>query len=64
VVRSLEQLAGKLFIQCRPAQAIAAAEVAAAHGTGVVITGKSAALTAAALKDTGFTGPILCDANR
>jgi len=60
---SLDQLLGHLLIQCRPAQASAAAEVASANGGGLVITGRAAEPTALMLRDT-FTGPILCDADR
>ncbi len=45
-------------------QAKNAARVASAHGTGLVLTGRIPRPTVAALRDHGFTGPILCDANR
>jgi hypothetical protein len=62
---SLEHLAGRLFIQCRPAQVAAAAEVASAHGGGLVVTGKNAAVAVRGLRDHGgFSGPVLCDADR
>lgn len=39
--------------------------VAAAHGGGLVITGRSAAAAAERVRDlSGFTGPVLCDVDR
>jgi hypothetical protein len=64
VHRDLDVLAGRLLIQCRPRQATAAAEIAGAYSTGIVITGTSSIATARYLRDVGFDGPILCDANR
>ncbi|HEU5471360.1 MAG TPA: hypothetical protein VFV67_11955 [Actinophytocola sp.] len=65
MAQSLVQLAGHLLVQCRPTQVAAAAEVASAHGGGLVITGPSALLSARnVLEHQGFTGPVLCDADR
>ena len=61
----LEHLAGRLLIQCRSAHAVAAAEVAATHGGGLVVTGAGAEATVRNLRDNHrFSGPILCDADR
>jgi hypothetical protein len=61
---TLGDLSGQLLVQCRPGQAKNAARVASAHGTGLVLTGRLPWPTVAALREHGFTGPILCDANR
>ncbi|MBK1784301.1 hypothetical protein [Prauserella cavernicola] len=61
---SLGELAGRLLIQCTTAQASAAARVARAHSTGLVVTGGDALTVARQLKNSGFRGPLLCDANR
>lgn len=62
---SLEHLAGRLLIQCRPAQAVAAADVASAHDAGLVITGAAAEPAALHLRnELRFTGPLLCDLDR
>lgn len=58
------ELSGRLLVQCRPGQAKNAARVASAHGTGLVLTGRQPKPTVEALRAHGFTGPILCDANR
>ncbi|MGH3762695.1 hypothetical protein [Actinophytocola sp.] len=61
---TLGDLSGRLLVQCRPGQAKNAARVASAHGTGLVLTGRMPRPTVEALRAHGFTGPILCDANR
>src|ERR1700742_2607398 len=61
---TLGDLSGRLLVQCRPGQAKNAARVASAHGTGLVLTGRTPRPTVEALREHGFTGPILCDANR
>jgi hypothetical protein len=62
---TLEHLAGRMLIQCRPRHAVAASEVAAAHDAGLVITGGAAEVTVRRLRELhGFTGPMLCDADR
>ncbi len=61
---TLGDLSGRLLVQCRPGQAKNAARVASAHGTGLVLTGRIPRPTVEALRAHGFTGPILCDANR
>ena len=61
---TLGELSGQLLVQCRPGQAKNAARVASAHGTGLVLTGRLLRPTVEALREHGFTGPILCDANR
>lgn len=61
---TLGELSGQLLVQCRPGQAKNAARVASAHGTGLVLTGRMPRPTVEALRAHGFTGPILCDANR
>lgn len=61
---TLGDLSGRLLVQCRPGQAKNAARVASAHGTGLVLTGRMPGPIVAALRAHGFTGPILCDANR
>ncbi|HEY0451287.1 hypothetical protein [Actinophytocola sp.] len=38
--------------------------MASAHGTGLVLTGRIPRPIVGALREHGFTGPILCDANR
>ncbi|MEV6644897.1 hypothetical protein [Amycolatopsis sp. NPDC051371] len=60
----LDELAGRLLIQCRPAQARAAAEIAESWDAGLVLTGGRLEGTVRALRDSGFTGPLLCDADR
>ena len=63
--RSLELLKGSLFIQCRPSHVAQAAEIASAHGGGLVITGASPLASAEQVRERwGFTGPVLCDADR
>ncbi|MBB3664681.1 hypothetical protein FB384_003585 [Prauserella sediminis] len=63
---SLDQLAGRLLLQCRASQAERVAPVAAAHDAGIVVTGRhqDALTAAAALRSRGFDGPVLCDADR
>lgn len=61
---TIGDLSGRLLVQCRPGQAKNAARVASAHGTGLVLTGRMPRPTVAALREHGFTGPVLCDANR
>ncbi|MPZ80032.1 MAG: hypothetical protein GEV28_06390 [Actinophytocola sp.] len=61
---TIGELSGRLLVQCRPGQAKNAARVASAHGTGLVLTGRMPRPTVEALRGHGFTGPILCDANR
>ncbi|MGW7533897.1 hypothetical protein [Amycolatopsis sp. NPDC054798] len=61
---TLAGLAGKLLIQCRPAQSRTLLGVCAAHDTGLVLTGRSAADAVKALRKEGFDGPVLCDAER
>jgi len=61
---TLGDLSGRLLVQCRLGQAKNAARVASAHGTGLVLTGRTPRPTVEALREHGFTGPILCDANR
>ncbi|HWM06400.1 MAG TPA: hypothetical protein VNP92_29005 [Actinophytocola sp.] len=61
---TIGELSGRLLVQCRPGQAKNAARVASAHGTGLVLTGHQPRPVVAALRAHGFTGPILCDANR
>ncbi|MCT2582397.1 hypothetical protein [Actinophytocola gossypii] len=60
----LDELNGRLLIQCQPGQAKNAARVAAAHDTGLVLTGHTPGPVVRALREHGFTGPILCDAAR
>ncbi len=62
--RSLDQLRRRLLIQCRPSQADAAAEIAATHGGGLVLTGAEPEAAVRRLRRRGFGGPILCDADR
>lgn len=62
--RSLDQLRRRLLIHCTPSQADTAAEIATAHDTGLVVTGASADTIAHRLREKGFDGPILCDADR
>jgi hypothetical protein len=64
VADTLGELSGRLLVQCRPGQAKNAARVASAHDTGLVLTGRMPRPTVEALRAHGFTGPILCDANR
>ncbi|MGV9293565.1 hypothetical protein [Amycolatopsis sp. NPDC003676] len=48
-----------------PARAVRALlGVSAAHGTGLVLTGKSATDAVKGLRERGLDGPILCDAER
>jgi hypothetical protein len=61
---TLGELSGQLLVQCRPGQAKNTARVASAHGTGLVLTGRNPRPIVEALRAHGFTGPILCDANR
>lgn len=61
---TLGELSGQLLVQCRPGQAKNAARVASTHGTGLVLTGRLPRPTVEALRAHGFTGQILCDANR
>lgn len=60
----LGELHGQLLVQCQPGQAKNAARVATAHNTGLVLTGRTPRPVVRALREHGFTGPILCDANR
>ena len=60
----LDELRGRLLVQCQLGQAKNAARVAAAHDTGLVLTGRTPRPVVRALREHGFTGPILCDANR
>ncbi|WP_141996447.1 hypothetical protein [Amycolatopsis cihanbeyliensis] len=62
--RSLEQLAGRLLVQCSLSTADAVGEIADEYGAGIVLTGSSPESTVRRLRDQGFSGPILCDANR
>ncbi len=62
--RSLDQLERRLLIQCRPSQADTAAEIAAAHDGGLVLTGAEPEAIVRRLRRRGFGGPILCDADR
>ncbi|KDN17377.1 hypothetical protein DV20_35955 [Amycolatopsis rifamycinica] len=64
MAHSLEQLSGRLLIQCRPADAEAVLAIAKEHETGIVLTGTSPETTVRRLRDRGFDGPILCDADR
>jgi hypothetical protein len=67
VHRSLDQLAGRLLIQCRPGQVADAAETARDYRSGIVLTSSSASTleaTVRQLQDSDFRGPILCDASR
>jgi len=61
---NLGDLRGRLLVQCQPGQAKNAARVATVHGTGLVLTGRAPRPVVHALREHGFTGPILCDANR
>ncbi|NBH03614.1 hypothetical protein [Amycolatopsis sp. SID8362] len=61
---SLEHLAGRLLIQCRPADAEVALAISQEHETGVVLTATAPEATVRRLRDRGFDGPILCDAGR
>lgn len=60
----MDQLSKLMLIQCRPQQAEAAASVAEAHNSGLVLTGSDPEPVVLRLRDSGFTGPILCDADR
>lgn len=64
MAHSLEHLAGRLLIQCRPADAEVVLAISKAHETGIVVTGTSPEATVRRLRDRGFDGPILCDADR
>jgi hypothetical protein len=64
VAASLGDLRGRMLVQCHPGQAKNAARVAAAHDTGLVLTGRTPRSVVRALRQHGFAGPILCDANR
>ncbi|WP_037717317.1 MULTISPECIES: hypothetical protein [Actinomycetes] len=61
---ALAGLSGRLLVQCRPARSEALLGVCAAHGTGLVLTGRSATDAVKRLREKGFDGPILCDAER
>ncbi|PKV96891.1 hypothetical protein ATK30_7856 [Amycolatopsis echigonensis] len=61
---ALAVLSGRLLIQCRPAQAETLLDVCAAHGAGIVLTGRSATDAVKDLREKGFDRPILCDAER
>jgi len=61
---TLGELSEQLLVQCRPGQAKNAARVASTHGSGLVLTGRTPRPIVEALRAHGFTGPILCDANR
>lgn len=60
----LAEISGRLLIQCRPHQAHAAVTVARAWDAGLVLTGKALEPAVRALRDGGFAGPLLCDADR
>src|SRR5438874_202751 len=60
----LELLRDRLLVQCPVNHAVEAARVAAIHGGGLVITGGGAIEKARELRNTGFSGPILCDADQ
>ncbi|MGW4399932.1 hypothetical protein ACWEHA_31975 [Amycolatopsis nivea] len=61
---ALAGLSGRLLIQCRPAQSGELLGVCAAHGTGIVLSGRSGPDAVKGLRENGFDGPILCDAER
>ncbi|WAL68632.1 hypothetical protein ORV05_12920 [Amycolatopsis cynarae] len=61
---ALDQLTGRLLIQCRSAHALTAAEIATAHRAGLVVTGGKPEQAVGLLRGRGFAGPILCDADR
>ncbi|MEU0790123.1 hypothetical protein ABZ342_08640 [Amycolatopsis sp. NPDC005961] len=60
----LDEIAGRLLIQCRPRQALLAAEIARTRDAGLVLTGGGLEATVRTLRESGFTGPLLCDADR
>lgn len=62
--QSLDQLAGRLLIQCQSSRAEVSAEVAGAHNAGLVLTGATPEPVIEQLRNRGFDGPILCDAGR
>lgn len=64
MAHSLEQLAGRLLIQCGSADAEVVLAIAKEHEAGIVLTGKTPEATVRRLRDRGFGGPILCDAGR
>ncbi|MBA0128314.1 hypothetical protein H0B56_22440 [Haloechinothrix sp. YIM 98757] len=57
-------LAGTLLIQCRPEHVEDAARVAGTRGGGLVVSGPEATRTARLVREQGFGGPLLCDAER
>lgn len=64
---SLDELTGRLLIQCRPGQVTDAAEIARVYSSGIVLTSSSTStpeIIVRQLRDSGFEGPILCDAGR
>ncbi|WP_410674265.1 hypothetical protein [Amycolatopsis sp. cmx-4-68] len=61
---SLEHLAGRLLIQCRPADAEVVLAIAKEYEAGIVLTGTSPETAVRRLRGQGFDGPILCDADR
>lgn len=63
-LRSAGLLESALLVQCAPAQAVQAAELANRAGGGLVISGPNALKKADELREQGFAFPILCDAQR
>lgn len=61
---SLDAFRGRLLIQCRSATVASILDIAEQTGAGLVLTGASPETIVRRLRDRGFNGPILCDADR
>ncbi|UUV32854.1 hypothetical protein NQK81_05195 [Amycolatopsis roodepoortensis] len=61
---SLDALRGRLLIQCRSTKVDSILDIADKAHAGIVLTGTSPESTVLRLRDQGFRGPILCDADR
>jgi hypothetical protein len=60
----VDELLRRLLVQCPPERAAAAASIVDSHRSGLVITGPKPRSIVRHLRRHGFTGPILCDADR
>jgi hypothetical protein len=60
----VDDLLGRLLVQCPLERADTVAPIAAMYRSGLVLTGPKPRATVRHLRRTGYSGPILCDAGR